>query len=50
MSDESLQTDVLNELGDEKFEEIAGLLGTNAAGATSVVETTVTAVSGWVGG
>ncbi|WP_307665959.1 DUF937 domain-containing protein [Streptomyces sp. V1I1] len=38
--------DVLTELGDDKLQEIAGLLGTDAAGAQSVVESTVSAMSG----
>ncbi|MFC8129613.1 DUF937 domain-containing protein [Streptomyces sp. NPDC057302] len=42
----SLQKDVLDELGDDKLQEIAGLLGTDAAGAQDVVGTTVTALSG----
>lgn len=46
MSDVSFQKDVLPELGDDKLQEIAGLLGTDAAGAQSVVESTVLAMSG----
>ncbi|MWA11237.1 DUF937 domain-containing protein [Streptomyces sp. BA2] len=42
----SLKKDVLDELGDDKLQEIAGLLGTDAAGAQDVVATTVTALSG----
>lgn len=42
----SLEKDVLDELGDDKLQEIAGLLGTDAAGAQDVVGTTVTALSG----
>ncbi|MGW6023968.1 DUF937 domain-containing protein [Streptomyces sp. NPDC055099] len=42
----SLQRDVLDELGDDKLQEIAGLLGTDAAGAQDVVGTTVNALSG----
>lgn len=44
--DTSLEKDVLDELGDDKLQEIAGLLGTDAAGAQDVVGTTVTALSG----
>ncbi|MFI6087272.1 DUF937 domain-containing protein [Streptomyces sp. NPDC051218] len=44
--DGSLEKDVLDELGDDKLHEIAGLLGTDAAGAQDVVGTTVTALSG----
>ncbi|MFF3246484.1 hypothetical protein ACFYWY_22765 [Streptomyces sp. NPDC002870] len=46
MSDVSFQKDVLPELGDDKLQEIAGLLGTDAAGAQRVVESTVSAMSG----
>ncbi|MER5256160.1 DUF937 domain-containing protein [Streptomyces sp. NPDC002855] len=42
----SLEKDVLDELGDDKLQEIAGLLGTDAAGAQDMVGTTVTALSG----
>ncbi|MEV0527894.1 DUF937 domain-containing protein [Streptomyces sp. NPDC050439] len=42
----SLEKDVLDELGDDRLQEIAGLLGTDAAGAQDVVGTTVTALSG----
>ncbi|WP_409057788.1 DUF937 domain-containing protein [Streptomyces sp. SYP-A7185] len=42
----SLEKDVLDELGDDKLQEIAGLLGTDAAGAQDVVGTTVNALSG----
>ncbi|MFJ3665304.1 DUF937 domain-containing protein [Streptomyces sp. NPDC090106] len=42
----SLEGDVLQELGDDKVAEIAGLLGTDAAGARDVVGTTVSALSG----
>ncbi|MEU7582165.1 DUF937 domain-containing protein [Streptomyces sp. NPDC041068] len=41
----SFEEDVLNELGDDKLQEIAGLLGTDAAGARDVVGTTVSALS-----
>jgi hypothetical protein len=42
----SLQDDVLDELGDDKVQEIAGLLGTDDPGAREVVGTTVSALSG----
>ncbi|MGX1670393.1 DUF937 domain-containing protein [Streptomyces sp. NPDC055400] len=42
----SLQKDVLDELGDDRLSEIAGLLGTDAAGAQDVVSTTVSELSG----
>lgn len=45
-SENSLKKDVLDELGDDKLQEIAGLLGTDAAGAQDVVGTTVTELSG----
>ncbi len=41
----SLQDDVLDELGDARIGEIAGLLGTDEAGARQVVATTVSALS-----
>lgn len=41
-----LQDDVLDELGDEKLREIAGLLGTDDTGAREMVGTTVSALSG----
>ncbi|MFD4633729.1 DUF937 domain-containing protein [Streptomyces sp. NPDC058284] len=48
MSDEprSFEQDVLHELGDDKLQEIAGLLGTDASGAQEVVGTTASALSG----
>jgi hypothetical protein len=49
MSEDSATTfqgDVLDELGDAKVQEIAGLLGTDEAGAREVVGTTVSALSG----
>ncbi|MFJ5303813.1 DUF937 domain-containing protein [Streptomyces sp. NPDC088350] len=49
MSEDSattLQGDVLDELGDARVQEIAGLLGTDEAGAREVVGTTVSALSG----
>ncbi|MFH0519557.1 DUF937 domain-containing protein [Streptomyces sp. M41] len=42
----SLQDDVLDELGDERIGHIAGLLGTDEAGARQMVGTTVSALSG----
>lgn len=42
----SLQDDVLDELGDHRIGEIAGLLGTDEAGARQMVGTTVAALSG----
>ncbi|MGW7362377.1 DUF937 domain-containing protein [Streptomyces sp. NPDC054841] len=44
MSDDSFQRDVLNELGDDKLQEIAGALGTDAAGAEDAVGTSVSAL------
>ncbi|MFJ6697831.1 DUF937 domain-containing protein [Streptomyces sp. NPDC091272] len=46
MTDDSFQQDVLNELGDDKLAEIAGLLGTDAAGAQDVVASTADAFAG----
>ncbi|MEU1202120.1 DUF937 domain-containing protein [Streptomyces sp. NPDC005813] len=46
MSEPSLQDDVLQELGDDKVQEIAQLLGTDADGAQAAVGTTVDAVAG----
>ncbi|MFE2421654.1 DUF937 domain-containing protein [Streptomyces hokutonensis] len=49
MSEDSataFQGDVLDELGDARVQEIAGLLGTDEAGAREVVGTTVSALSG----
>ncbi|MEV7196364.1 DUF937 domain-containing protein [Streptomyces sp. NPDC093510] len=42
----SFEQDVLDELGDDRLQEIAGLLGTDASGAQDVVGTTVSALSG----
>ena len=42
----SLEQDVLDELGDDRLQELAGLLGTDAGGAQNVVGTTVAALSG----
>nr|WSY54761.1 DUF937 domain-containing protein [Streptomyces sp. NBC_00886] len=38
--------DILAELGDDKVQEIAGLLGTDEAGAREVVGTTASALTG----
>ncbi|MGW7462391.1 DUF937 domain-containing protein [Streptomyces sp. NPDC054797] len=46
MSESSFQDDVLDELGDEKLTEIAGLLGTDADGARDTVAQTVGAMTG----
>ncbi|MGW1764613.1 DUF937 domain-containing protein [Streptomyces sp. NPDC002073] len=46
MSDDSLEKDVLQELGDDRLTEIAGLLGTDDDGARNVVGTTVGALTG----
>ncbi|MDV9170116.1 DUF937 domain-containing protein [Streptomyces sp. W16] len=49
MSEDSATTfkdDVLDELGGDKVQEIAGLLGTDETGAREVVGTTVSALSG----
>ncbi|MFI8927715.1 DUF937 domain-containing protein [Streptomyces sp. NPDC053474] len=45
MSDTSFEDDVMNELGDDKLQEIATLLGTDAEGARSVVGTTASTLS-----
>ncbi|MEW2527245.1 DUF937 domain-containing protein [Streptomyces sp. NPDC047071] len=45
MSDTSFENDVLDELGDDKLQEIATLLGTDAEGARSVVGTTASTLS-----
>ncbi|MEI5103420.1 DUF937 domain-containing protein [Streptomyces sp. PmtG] len=45
MSDTSFEAEVLNELGDDKLQEIATVLGTDAAGARDVVGTTASALS-----
>ena len=42
----AFQGAVLDELGDDKVQEIAGLLGTDEAGAREVVGTTASALSG----
>ncbi|MGP3686136.1 DUF937 domain-containing protein [Streptomyces sp. IBSNAI002] len=46
MSESSFQDDVLGELGDDKLTEIAGLLGTDTAGARDTVAQTVGAMTG----
>ncbi|WP_405831602.1 DUF937 domain-containing protein [Streptomyces sp. NBC_01176] len=46
MNEEPLQKDVLDALDDAGLQEIAGLLGTDAAGAREVVGTTVSEFSG----
>lgn len=42
----SFQDEVLDELGDDRLQEIAGLLGTDAAGAQELVGGSVTELSG----
>ncbi|MGW2271890.1 DUF937 domain-containing protein [Streptomyces yangpuensis] len=46
MSESSFQDDVLGELGDDRLNEIASLLGTDTAGARDTVTTTVGAMTG----
>ncbi|MEV0991457.1 DUF937 domain-containing protein [Streptomyces sp. NPDC049949] len=46
MSESSFQDDVLGELGPDRLSEIAGLLGTDEAGARGTVATTVGAMTG----
>ncbi|MER5962323.1 DUF937 domain-containing protein [Streptomyces sp. NPDC002057] len=46
MSESSFQDDVLNELGDDRLQEIAGLLGSDAAGAQELVGSSVAELSG----
>ncbi|QNS06144.1 DUF937 domain-containing protein [Streptomyces xanthii] len=41
-----LARDVLDELGDDRLRELAGLLGTDASGAREVVDGTVSGLSG----
>lgn len=48
MSDSSFEDDVLGELGDDKLNEIASLLGTDAAGARETVSQTVGAMTGGI--
>lgn len=43
---ETFEDDVLNELGDDRLQEIAGLLGTDPAGAQAVVGSSVAELSG----
>ncbi|MCX5382328.1 DUF937 domain-containing protein [Streptomyces sp. NBC_00083] len=45
-SDRPLQQDVLDELGDDGLQRIAGLLDTDAAGARDMVGTTMSTLSG----
>lgn len=45
-SQPSFEQDVLNELGDDGLQQIAGLLGTDAAGAQDVVGTTMSTLAG----
>ncbi|MEV5376663.1 MULTISPECIES: DUF937 domain-containing protein [Streptomyces] len=44
MGDEALQKDVLDELGEDRIQELAGELGTDADGATRMVRETVAAL------
>ncbi|MER8042851.1 DUF937 domain-containing protein [Streptomyces sp. NPDC094032] len=46
MSDESFEQDVLNELGDDQLQEIAGVLGTDGDGARRLVSDSVSELSG----
>ncbi|MGW8354956.1 DUF937 domain-containing protein [Streptomyces wedmorensis] len=46
MTDSSFQDEVLTELGDDRLQEIAGLVGTDAAGARELVGGSVTELSG----
>ncbi|OEJ32061.1 DUF937 domain-containing protein [Streptomyces subrutilus] len=46
MSESSFQDDVLGELGDDRLTEIAGVLGTDTAGARDTVAQTVGAMTG----
>lgn len=46
MSEPSFQEEVLDELGDDKLNEIAGLLGTDTDGARDTVTQTVGAMAG----
>ncbi|MEU1860901.1 DUF937 domain-containing protein [Streptomyces gardneri] len=46
MSESSFQDEVLTELGDDRLQEIAGLLGTDAGGAQELVGSSVAALSG----
>ncbi len=44
MGDETLQKDVLDELGEDRIQELAGELGTDAEGAKGMVAATVEAL------
>ncbi|MDV5145800.1 DUF937 domain-containing protein [Streptomyces sp. SBC-4] len=46
MTESSFQDDVLTELGDDRLQEIAGLLGTDATGAQELVGSSVAELSG----
>ncbi|MCX5390811.1 DUF937 domain-containing protein [Streptomyces sp. NBC_00094] len=46
MSDGSFQDDVLSELGDDRLQEIAGLVGTDDTGARELVGSSVAELSG----
>ncbi len=46
MADSSFQDEVLTELGDDRLQEIAGLVGTDAAGARELVGGSVAELSG----
>ncbi|MFI8517133.1 DUF937 domain-containing protein [Streptomyces sp. NPDC085481] len=46
MSDSSFEDDVLRELGDDRLQEIAGVLGTDPAGAQELVGSSVSELSG----
>ncbi|MFB6835414.1 DUF937 domain-containing protein [Streptomyces sp. NPDC056361] len=46
MTDSSFQDEVLTELGDDRLREIAGVLGTDTAGARQLVGSSVTELSG----
>ncbi|MFG3304027.1 DUF937 domain-containing protein [Streptomyces wuyuanensis] len=46
MSDDSFQRDVLDELGDDRLQEIADALGTDTTAAEAVVGTSVSTLSG----
>ncbi|MFI9207504.1 DUF937 domain-containing protein [Streptomyces sp. NPDC053253] len=46
MSESSFQDEVLTELGDDRLQEIAGLLGTDAGGAQELVGSSVAELSG----
>ncbi|MDT9689137.1 DUF937 domain-containing protein [Streptomyces sp. P9(2023)] len=46
MSDDSFEKDVLQELGDDRLQEVAALLGTDAAEAQQAVGSSASALSG----